>query len=252
MPLVEVIVGKQTAQETLARALDFVAQLRKTPIVVNDSRGFYTSRVFGTYVNEGLQMLQDGVAPELIEQAGIAIGMPVGPLAVGDEVSLDLQMKIDKQAQADLGAKYVAPPGKAVRTRIVEEFKRSGRRFGAGFYDYPEGGKKSLWPGLKQAFPPAAQQPSLDELKTRLLYVQALETARCVEEGVITHSADADVGSILGWSFPLWTGGTLSFIDTVGIRTFVAECERLAKEYGPRFAPSAWLKARAEKNEGFY
>ena len=252
MPLVEVIIGKQTSQETLAHALDYVGQLKMIPIVVNDSRGFYTSRVFGTFIHEGMRMLGDGVVPALIENAAKFAGMAVGPLAVLDEVTLELPMEIVKQSQAVLGDRYPLPSGYAVLRRMLEELKRPGKRYGKGFYEYPEGGKKHLWSGLQHAFPPAAQQPSLEETKQRLLYIQALETTRCVEEGVVTHSADADLGSVLGWGFPLWTGGTLSFIDTVGMRNFVAECDRLAQLYGPRFAPSAWLRARAERNEKFY
>ena len=252
MPLVEVIVGKQTAPETLARALDYVGQLKMVPIVVNDGRGFYTSRVFGAYIHEGMRLLADGVAPALIENAAKFAGMAVGPLAVLDEVTLELPMEIAKQEQAALGERYEPPCGYPVLRRMLEEFKRPGKRYGKGFYEYPEGGKKHLWPGLQQAFPPAAEQPSPEEVKQRFLFIQSLETARCVEAGVVTHSADADLGSVLGLGFPSWTGGTLSFIDTVGIRSFVAECDRLAKLHGPRFAPSAWLRARAERNEPFY
>ena len=136
--------------------------------------------------------------------------------------------------------------------KFVEELKRPGRRFGAGFYDYPQDGKKHLWPGLADVFPRAAQQPSVDEVMKRILYIQALETTRCMEEGVVTTAAEADLGSILGWGFPAWTGGTLSYIDTIGIRNFVAECERLAKRYGKRFKPSKWLRERAERNEPFH
>jgi 3-hydroxyacyl-CoA dehydrogenase / enoyl-CoA hydratase / 3-hydroxybutyryl-CoA epimerase len=136
--------------------------------------------------------------------------------------------------------------------KFVEELKRPGRRFGAGFYDYPQDGKKHLWPGLAEVFPRAPQQPAADEVMKRLLYIQALETARCMEEGVVTTAAEADLGSILGWGFPAWTGGTLSYIDTIGIRNFVAECDRLAKRYGKRFKPSKWLRERAERNEPFH
>jgi 3-hydroxyacyl-CoA dehydrogenase/enoyl-CoA hydratase/3-hydroxybutyryl-CoA epimerase len=252
MPLVEIIVGKQTSDETIARALDFVGQLRKTPIVVNDSRGFYTSRCFGTYTFEGQRMLEEGIDPALIENAGRLAGMPVGPLAVTDEVSLELQYKVSKQSEEDLGAKYKAPVSWPVLRHFVEDLKRIGRKGGAGFYDYPADGKKRLWPGLKQEYPQLAQQPSVEELKTRLLYIQALETARCYEEGVLRSVPEADLGSILGWGYPVWTGGTLSFIDTVGPAKFVAECKRLAKLYGERFKPTRGLIARAQSGETYY
>jgi 3-hydroxyacyl-CoA dehydrogenase/enoyl-CoA hydratase/3-hydroxybutyryl-CoA epimerase len=252
MPLVEIIMGKRTSQETLAKALDYVGALRKTPIVVNDSRGFYTSRVFGTFTFEGQRMLEEGIEPALIENAARTAGMPVGPLAVTDEVSLELQYKVNKQAQEDLGDKYEAPISWNVLRHFVEDLKRPGRKGGAGFYDYPEGGRKQLWPGLRKEYPPAAEQPSVEEVKTRLLYIQALETARCLEEGVLTSAAEADLGSVLGWGFPAYTGGTLSFIDTVGLEPFVAECKRLAKRYGPRFKPPRGLIARAKSGELFH
>jgi 3-hydroxyacyl-CoA dehydrogenase/enoyl-CoA hydratase/3-hydroxybutyryl-CoA epimerase len=252
MPLVEIILGKKTSDDTLARALDYVGQLRKTPIVVNDSRGFYTSRCFGTFVNEGVALLQEGVNPALIENGARLAGMPVGPLAVSDEVSIDLSWKVMTQTEKDLGRRYDKPVSYDTVRRFVEELRRPGRRFGAGFYDYPQDGRKHLWPGLAEVFPRAPQQPPVDEVIKRLLYIQALETARCMEEEVVTTAAEADLGSILGWGFPAWTGGTLSYIDTVGIRNFVAECDRLAKRYGKRFKPSKWLRARAERNEPFH
>ena len=252
MPLVEIIVGKKTSDETLARALDYVGQLRKTPIVVNDSRGFYTSRCFGTFTREGMAMLEEGVDPALIENAAKMAGMPVGPLAVSDEVTMDLQWKVTKQTEEDLGRRFDKPAGYDVIKRFVEELNRPGRRFGAGFYDYPEGGKKHLWPGLSEIYPLAHEQPSADEVIKRLMYIQALEAARCMEEGVVTTAAEADLGSILGWGFPAWSGGTLSYIDTIGIDQFVADCNRMARRYGKRFKPSRWLRQRGDRKEPFY
>ena len=252
MPLVEIIVGKKTSDDTLARALDYVGQLRKTPIVVNDSRGFYTSRCFGTFVYEGMAMLQEGVSPALIENAAKMAGMPVGPLAVADEVTIDLQWKVIRQTEQDLGRRFKKPVAYDVVRTFVEELKRPGRRFGAGFYDYPRDAKKHLWSGLAEVFPRAAVQPDVEEVIKRMMYIQALETARCMEEGVVTTAAEADLGSILGWGFPAWTGGTLSYIDTIGLREFVAECDRLAKRYGKRFKPSRWLRQRAERGEPFH
>lgn len=252
MPLVEIIVGKKTSQETLARALDYVAQLRKTPIVVNDSRGFYTSRVFGTYCYEGQRMLEEGVSPALIENAGRFAGMPVGPLAVTDEVSLELQYKVIKQSQADLGAKFRDPVGWNVLRHFVEDLKRLGRKSGGGFYEYPQGGRKFLWPGLSREYAPLEKQPTLEEVKTRLLYIQALETARCLEEGVLTSAEEADLGSVLGWGFPAFTGGTLSFIDTIGATAFVAGCQQLARKHGPRFKPTRGLLELARSGGAFH
>ena len=252
MPLVEIIVGRQTSQETLARALDFVAQLRKTPIVVNDSRGFYTSRVFGTYCYEGQRMLEEGIEPALIENAGRFAGMPVGPLAVTDEVSLELQYKVIRQAEEDLGESFAPPVSWNVLRHFVEDLRRLGRKSGGGFYEYPPGARKYLWPGLKLAYPPAAVQPGVEEIRRRLLYIQALETARCLEEGVLASVAEADLGSVLGWGFPTHTGGTLSFIDTVGVARFVDDCRRLARDLGPRFAPPPGLLARAADGKRFH
>lgn len=245
MALVEVILGKKTSEATLAKALDFVGQLRKTPIVVNDSRGFYTSRVFQTFIHEGMALLQEGVDPVVIENAARLAGMPVGPLAVTDEVTIELPMKIVKQAQAEMGAAYTLPVSFEVMRRMLDEFSRPGRKGGGGFYDYPESGRKRLWAGLAQAFPRAAEQPSVEDIKKRLLYIQAIESARCLEEGVLTDAADGDLGSTLGWSFPTYTGGTLSLIDTVGLPDFVSECDRLAQRFGARFTPSEWLRGKA-------
>jgi len=252
MPLVEIIVGRRTSQETIARALDFVGQLRKTPIVVNDSRNFYTSRVFGTYTQEGQKMLEEGIDPALIENAARAVGMPVGPLAVTDEVSLELQWNVLQQTREDLGPRFVEPVSYGLLRRFVVDLKRMGRKSGGGFYDYPAGGKKQLWPGLAELYPRAAKQPTVEEVGRRLLYSQALETARCHEEGVVTSAAEADLGSILGWGFPAWTGGTLSFIDTVGVPEFVKECQRLAKSCGPRFRPPRGLVERAARGETYH
>jgi 3-hydroxyacyl-CoA dehydrogenase/enoyl-CoA hydratase/3-hydroxybutyryl-CoA epimerase len=244
MPLVEIIVGQETSDEALARSLDYVRQLRKTPIVVNDSRGFYTSRVFSTSVKEALAMLSEGIKPALIENAAKMAGMPVGPLAVSDEVTIDLQYKIMSQTRADLGEDYPAHPADEVIVKFHDELERLGKRYGSGFYDYPEGGKKHLWPGLADVYPPADEQPDVEAVKQRLLFIQALETARCMEEGVVTTAAEADIGSIFGWGFPPWTGGTLSYIDTLGVAEFVAECDRLADLHGERFRPSDWLRGR--------
>ena len=250
MGLVEVILGKETSPATLAKSLDFVAQLRKTPIVVNDSRGFYTSRVFQTFIHEGMELLREGVAPALIENAAKQAGMPVGPLAVIDETSIELPLKIVRQSESEDSA-YRRPASAEVMERMVDTLKRPGRKGGAGFYEYPEGGKKHLWQGLASEFPASAEQPGADEVKKRLLYIQAVETARCLEEGVLTHPADGDLGSVLGWGYPTWTGGTLSLIETVGVDEFVRDCDRLAQQHGPRFAPPTLLREMAAAGRSF-
>lgn len=252
MPLVEIIRGRETGDDALAAALDYVRQLGKTPIVVNDSRGFYTSRVFGTFSREGMNLLAEGVNPALIENVAKHAGMPVGPLAVTDEVSLELSWHVTKQAMADLGDAYAASPADEVVRLFVEKLGRPGRRSGGGFYDYPGEGRKRLWPGLAQHFPPADRQPSPDEVRDRLLYVQAIETVRCLEEKVLEHPADADVGAVLGWGFPAWTGGTVSFIEWVGLQRFVDRADLLAGRYGPRFEVPESLRAMAEEGRPFY
>ncbi|MFC1690085.1 3-hydroxyacyl-CoA dehydrogenase NAD-binding domain-containing protein [Pseudomonadota bacterium] len=252
MPLVEIILGEKTNDEAIARSLDYIQQIRKTPIVVNDSRGFYTSRVFSTFTAEGIMMLAEGVKPALIENAAKMAGMPVGPLAVTDEVTLELAHKIGRETAAALGQDYPADASQEAIQTMVEKLDRKGKRFGKGFYAYPEDATKHLWPGLSEHFPVNENQPDIDELKNRLLTIQALETARCVEEGVITHAEDGDIGSIFGWGFPPYTGGTLSYIDTLGIRQFVAECDRMREAFGERFAVSDWLRERAENDQPFY
>ncbi|MBO0931175.1 3-hydroxyacyl-CoA dehydrogenase NAD-binding domain-containing protein [Fibrella aquatilis] len=247
MMLVEIIVGKETSDYALAVAMDYTRKIRKTPIVVNDSRGFYTSRCFGTYTAEGMELLKDGVNPILIENAGKDAGMPVGPLAVHDEVALDLSLKVMTES-IKAGAMSADEP----TYKMVQQFNdlgRIGKKAKAGFYNYPEDGKKALWPGLSDLYPVSATQPSLDEVKTRLLYRQAIEAVRCFEEGVIRTKLDADLGSILAWGFPAYTGGALSFVDFVGLDTFVQTLDRLADTYGDRFRPTAKLRERAGVKE---
>lgn len=251
MPLVEVIRGCDTNDATVARALDLIAQLRKTPIVVNDSPGFFTSRVFGTFVDEGMLMLQEGVDPVRIENAARIAGMPVGPLAVTDEVTIELQKKVYEQAVADkLPQRFRRASSMPVVEKMIA-LGRIGRRAGAGFYDYRDG-QKRLWPGLAEHFPVAARQPAVEDLEQRFLIIQALETARCVEEGVISHAADGDLGSILGIGYPSWTGGALSYIETLGLSQFVERCLVLSKRHGARFRPSKWLLERAAADHSFH
>jgi 3-hydroxyacyl-CoA dehydrogenase/enoyl-CoA hydratase/3-hydroxybutyryl-CoA epimerase len=241
MRLVEIIKGAQTDDETLARAYDYVLALGKTPIVVNDGRGFFTSRVFGTYVMEGAAMLGEGIPAALIEHAALAAGMPVGPLAVMDETSLSLSVHVIEQTRSDFAAEgktYVTSAGENIVERMVNEFKRSGRAAGAGFYDYPSSGPKRLWSGLKQHFEkPLTDDPQSLQLriKQRLLYRQAAETARCLQENVLTSAHDANIGSIFGIGFPAWTGGALQFVFSEGVDNFVNNCRQLAQQHGQGF-----------------
>jgi 3-hydroxyacyl-CoA dehydrogenase/enoyl-CoA hydratase/3-hydroxybutyryl-CoA epimerase len=254
MMLVEIIMGKTTGDEALAMALDFVRAIRKTPIVVNDSRGFYTSRVVGTYIREGHLMLMEGVPAAMIENIGRIAGMPVGPLSLNDEVAVDLAWKILKATEIDLGKDSIDPRQKALLEAMVEGKGRLGRKNGKGFYDYPEKGQKSLWPGLADLQETTLDPDTIDVdvLKKRLLVIQALETARCFEEGVLTDVREADVGSILGFGFAPFTGGTLSYIDFMGVKNFVLLCESLERSCGPRFAPNKLLLDLAAKGETFY
>jgi 3-hydroxyacyl-CoA dehydrogenase/enoyl-CoA hydratase/3-hydroxybutyryl-CoA epimerase len=256
MPLVEIIVGQQTSLETLARGFDFVQQIGKTPIVVNDSRGFYTSRVFGTYVMEGIAMLAEGVHPRSIEVAGLQAGMPMPPLALQDEVSLSLGLHVADQTRKDLAAEgkpWTEHPGMAA-VRQLCEIGRVGKKAGHGFYDWPAAGtpgEKTLWPGLAAMFPVAAQQPSQQEIIDRLMFAQANEAARCYQEGVLRSVADANIGSIFGWGFAPFQGGALQFINAMGARRFVERAHELAARHGARFEPAAVVLALAESGGRF-
>lgn len=252
MPLVEIITGPQTSEATLARSMDFVQQIRKTPIVVTDSWGFYTSRCFATFTAEGMAMLEDGIKPALIENAARLAGMPVGPLTVQDEVSLELSHHVQKSLRTMLGDAYRETAADRVIARMVEGENRRGRKDGKGFYDYPGEGAKRLWPGLADVFPLTDPQPDIEDLKQRFLYRQALEAARCLEEGVLTRPQDADIGALLGWGFPSYTGGPIALIDTVGTSAFVSRCERYADRLGPRFSPPESLRKMAETGASYY
>ncbi|ODN72333.1 Fatty acid oxidation complex subunit alpha [Methylobrevis pamukkalensis] len=254
MMLVEVILGAKTGDRALAVALDYVRALRRTPIVVNDSRGFYANRCVTRYLLEAHLMLAEGVPPAMIENVARMAGMPVGPLALNDEIALDLAWKILQAAKADLGDDAVDPRQEALLREMVVARGRLGRKSGAGFYDYPDKGQKRLWPGLAEVVGPSRPADEFDvaELKRRLLVTQALEAARCVEEGVVTDMREADVGAILGFGFAPFTGGTLSYIDGMGTPAFVALCDRLAEAHGARFAPPALLREMAARGESFY
>jgi 3-hydroxyacyl-CoA dehydrogenase/enoyl-CoA hydratase/3-hydroxybutyryl-CoA epimerase len=248
MPLVEVIRGRETSEATIARAMDYVKRIRKTPVVVNDGRAFYTSRVFGTYVYEGMALLNDGVHPAMIERAGTNSGMPVGPLTLMDEVSLELMHKVMRQTEADLGAAYKAQPQDPVLIKMVEELKRLGRKSGGGFYDYAADGSKRLWPELGAHFRRIQDQPPVEEVQKRLMYIQSIEASRAMAENIV-GARDADVGSILGWGFPAALGGVVSQVDSIGIARFVTECDRMAQLYGSRFLPPPELRERAGRGE---
>ncbi len=254
MMLVEVILGEKTGDKAIAVALDFAAAIRKTPIVVNDTRGFYVNRCVFRYMNEAYNMLLEGVPPVMIENAAKMAGMPVGPLSLNDEVAIDLSLKIFKASVADLGASSVDPRHLDLVVNMVEKLGRLGRKNGKGFYEYPaKPARKFLWPELKTLYPQQdADKVDVAVLKQRLLVCIALEAARTVEEGIVTDPREADVGSILGFGFAPYTGGTLSYIDGMGVKTFVALCETLAKTCGDHFRPTPLLLDMAKKGETFY
>ncbi|OHV73273.1 3-hydroxyacyl-CoA dehydrogenase NAD-binding domain-containing protein [Ensifer sp. LCM 4579] len=254
MMLTEVILGKETGDRALAAALDYVAAIKKTPIVVNDTRGFYVNRCVFRYIHEAYDMLIEGVPPAMIENAAKMAGMPVGPLSLNDEVAIDLSQKILKATIADLGEKAVDPRHMAMIDKMVDEFDRRGRKNGKGFYEYPaKPAKKYLWPGLKELYPQKdADKIDVEVLKRRFLATIALEAARTMEEGIVTDPREADVGSILGFGFAPYTGGTLSYIDGMGANAFVELCEKLAEDYGHHFKPIPLLKDMAEKGDTFY
>ena len=255
MQLVEIIVGKQTSDATLAKAFDYVLSIGKVPIVVNDSRGFYTSRVFGTWSNEGMKMLLEGQHPHSIEMAGLQAGMPIGPLAVMDEVSLSLADHIRKQTLADLKAAGAgdASIGADLSAPVIDkmlELGRPGRAGGAGFYEYDENGKH-LWPELANIFMNGQPQLPMQEMIDRIIYIQAVETVRCMEEGILRNSADANLGAIFGWGFAPQHGGPLQFINACGVSGFVNRAKELSATYGKRFEPPQLLITMAEKGETF-
>ncbi|XAS74945.1 3-hydroxyacyl-CoA dehydrogenase NAD-binding domain-containing protein [Dermatophilaceae bacterium Sec6.4] len=256
MKLVEIIRGKRTSDDALARAVDLVQQIGKIPIVVNDARGFYTSRVFGTLILEGVALVGEGVDPATIERGATMAGFPAPPLAMLDEVSLSLTQHIRGEAEkaaAQAGTELPAQPGSDVIDRMVSEFGRKGRAAGAGFYDYPADGPKKLWPGVREHFTKAAASVPMLDIQDRYLFAMALETAACFEEGVIESAAAANVGSIFGIGYPPLYGGTVQFMQGYagGLGGFVTRARELAAAYGPRFEPSAWLVAKAESGTSF-
>jgi len=252
MPLVEIIPGKHSGDRALATALDYVGKIRKTPIVVKDTRGFYTNRVVPPYLGEAMLMVKEGVKPALIENVSRSLGMPVGPLALTDETSLELGYMLLQSTKKELGADYRPTGTEDLLEKMVVDLGRKGRKSGGGFYEYPENGKKRLWQGLSEHFPLAEDQPSADVVKDRLLYAQLIPAAHCYAEGIVADPQSADLGAIFGWGFAPWTGGPMSHIDTIGLDTFVRKADGLAQKHGGRFHPPQKFRDMAEKNEKLY
>ena len=254
MPLVEIISGKDTSPEALAKTYDYCQQIKKTPTVVNDARGFFTTRVIGTFANEGIAMLGEGINAQSIEQAAMQAGYPVGTLNLIDEINMETALKIGKAARDDAKreGQELPPehPAEVVMKKMVEELDRPGKVQGKGFYEYPENGKKHLWPGLKDAFGGDKEIP-FEDIKERMMFVEAIEAVKCFDEGVMESVADANIGSIFGIGFPAWTGGVIQYINQYegGLRGFAARAQELAKLYGDRFNPPASLVEKAEKGE---
>jgi 3-hydroxyacyl-CoA dehydrogenase/enoyl-CoA hydratase/3-hydroxybutyryl-CoA epimerase len=250
MPLLEIIKGSKTSESAVYRALDFAKQISKTPIVVNDSRGFFTSRVIGTFINEGISMLAEGIPAASIEQASSQAGYPAPVLQLSDELNLKLMRRIRVASADAAGDAWVGHPADAVIDRMLDEFERPGKLEGAGFYEYEDGKRTRLWPGLRQAFPPVPDPASINlkDLEERMLFIEALESVKCMDEGVIESVADANIGSIMGIGFPGWTGGVLQYINGYegGVQGFVARARELAEQYGDRFTPPESLAARTE------
>ncbi len=252
MNLVEIIRGKQTGDLAVAKALDFVRQIRKTPIVVNDARFFYANRCIIPYLNEGMRMVAEGVSPALVENAARMLGFPVGPLQLVDETSIELGVRIAKATKAAMGDAY---PDDAVDSVVFKmaDLGRMGRKAKAGFYAYDDAGNRTgLWQGLGDVWPQTAQQPTLAEVKDRLMFVQALEAVRALQEGVLTDIREGDVGAILGWGFAPWSGGPFSWLDMLGSAYAAERAAELAAAHGPRFAPPALLTEMGEADQSFY
>jgi len=252
MALVEIIRGRETGDAAVAKALDFVRQIGKTPIVVNDARFFYANRCIIPYINEGVRMVAEGVAPSLIENAAKRLGFPLGPLQLVDETSIDLGVKIAKATKAAMGNAYPESPADGVLFGLADA-GRLGRKGKAGFYAYDDKGKRQgLWPGLAERWPVEQDQPQLVEVQHRLAMIQALEAVRALEEGVLTDIREGDVGAVLGWGFMPWSGGPFSWLDILGAGRAVEICDALAARWGARFEPPALLRDLAAKGESFY
>ncbi len=252
MALVEIIRGPETSDRAVAKALDFVRQIRKTPIVVNDARFFYANRCIIPYINEGVRMVAEGIAPALIENAAKQLGFPLGPLQLVDETSIDLGVKIAKATKAALGDAYPESPADGVLFALADE-GRLGRKAKAGFYAYDDKGRRTgLWPDLASRWPSRPDQPALTEVQSRLAMIQTLEAVRALEEGVLTDIREGDVGAILGWGFMPWSGGPFSWLDILGAGEAVATADRLAAAHGPRFAPPQLLRDLAASGGSFY
>jgi len=256
MPLLEIIVGEQTSDATLAKAFDVAQQIKKTPIVVNDSRGFFTSRVIGTFINEAVAMVAEGVNPQSVEQAGSQAGYPAPPLQLLDELTLTLPQKIRKETKAAViaaGGEWTEHASEPLMDRMVEEFDRKGKSSGAGFYEYADGKRVGLWKGLYENFTKDGHEIPFEDMKERMLFAEALETVKCFDEGVLRSVPDANIGSIMGIGFPPWTGGVIQYINGYegGVAGFVARARELAERYGDHFLPPASLVEKAEKGETF-
>ncbi|WP_200834629.1 3-hydroxyacyl-CoA dehydrogenase NAD-binding domain-containing protein [Amycolatopsis alkalitolerans] len=256
MPLVEIIRGEKTSDATLAKVFDYTLQIKKTPIVVHDSRGFFTSRVIGTFINEAIAAVGEGVEPASIEQAGSQAGYPAPPLQLMDELTLTLPRKIRQATRAAVeaaGGTWTPHASEAVIDRMIDEFDRKGRSTGAGFYEYVDGKRSGLWPGLRTAFNAGSAQVPFNDLQERMLFAEALETVKCFDEGVLTSVQDANIGSIFGIGFPAWTGGVIQYINQYegGLKGFVARARELAERYGDHFQPPESLMKKAESGEIF-
>ena len=252
MNLVEIIKGKKTSENAIALAFDFVRQIRKTPIIVNDARNFYANRCIIPYINEGIIMVKEGVPPQVIENAALQLGMPLGPLQLIDEVSIELAINIAHQTKKALGDD-LEDNGISDVLSLMEKYKRLGRKVGAGFYNYDERGKRvCLWPDLKTYFPPPKDQPDFLEVKSRLALIQCLEAVRALESKVLTDIREGDIGAILGWGCMPWAGGPFSWMDLKGSKWVTKNCAKLSERYGARFEAGDLLENLAKTNQTFY
>ncbi|MEM8935111.1 MAG: 3-hydroxyacyl-CoA dehydrogenase NAD-binding domain-containing protein [Pseudomonadota bacterium] len=252
MPLVEIIVGEQSGDKALAASLDYVRLIKKTPIVVKDARGFYVNGVVMPYLNEAMLMVKEGVNPALIENAAKFLSMPVGPLALTDETSLELGYRIMDSARQEEGDDYQPTGVEEFLDHMVNDLGRLGRKSGGGFYQYPENGEKFLWPDLAEHYPHAADQPSLEEAKERILFAQLIPASKCFADGIVPDPQSADIGAIFGFGFAPWTGGPMSHIDTMGVDIFVQRADALAQKYGARFAPPQLFRDLAASGKSLY